>query len=199
MATGDKSSTKIPAAVGSAMYEVWLAGLGALAQAQKEGRKQFESLVQEGIAIQEKLRETAQNHFEAGARQMIEVAQAATEKATGTWEAFQGSVQEQLERAMSTTPGGAELQAFMKRLQAATSNLQSLAKWPGVGPAPAAEGPAARGAARKSVKKATKKATKKVAKKVAKRAVKSAVKKAARAPAGKSAKKKSAKKAAKHA
>lgn len=177
MATGDKSAAKIPAAVGSAMYEVWLAGLGALAQAQKEGRKHFESLVQEGMAIQDRLREAAQNQFEAGARQMIEAAQAATEKATGTWEAFQQSVQEQLERAMSSAPGGAELQAFMKRLQTASTNLQSIAKWPGVGPAPSAEAPAKKAATKKAAKKAAKKA-----------------------PAKKAAKKKAArKKAAKHA
>lgn len=177
MASKAKASTKIPAAVGTAMYEVWLAGLGALSQAQREGRKQFESLVAEGMAIQERVRTMAQSQIEAGARQMIEAAQAATEKAQGSWEEFQGAVQGHLERLMASAPGGKDMQAFMKRLQAASVNLQSLAKWPGNGDAPMPMQPAKKAAKKKSAKKAAK----------------APAKKAAKAPAKKAAKKKAAK------
>jgi poly(hydroxyalkanoate) granule-associated protein len=178
----EEKSPKVSAVVGNAMYEVWLAGLGALAQAQTQGRKQFESLVQEGMAIQEKLRDMAQSQFEAGARQMIEAAQAAQDKAQNTWAEFQKATTGHLERLMSAAPAAPDMQAFMKRLQSASMNLQSLAKWPGSGEAPAAAAPAKKATKRKSAKK---------------RAAKKAP--ATRAPAKKAAKKKAAKKkAAKH-
>lgn len=172
MATEDKSP-KVSAVVGNAMYEVWLAGLGALAQAQTQGRKQFESLVQEGMAIQEKLRDMAHSQFEAGARQMIEAAQAAQDKAQSTWAEFQKATTGHLEKLMSAAPAAPDLQAFMKRLQSATTSLQSLAKWPGTSEPPAARAAPAKRTAKKAAKKTAKRAAKKVpARKAAKAAVK---------------------------
>lgn len=190
MAAPEEKSPKISAAVGNAMYEVWLAGLGALAQAQTQGRKQFESLVQEGMAIQEKLRDMAQSQFEAGARQMIEAAQAAQDKAQSTWAEFQKATTGHLEKLMSAAPAAPDMQAFMKRLQSATMNLQSLAKWPGAGEPPAAAAAAA--PARKTAKR-------KSAKKRAAKTTPAAKAPAKKAPAKKAAKKAAKKKAAKHA
>ncbi|QTD45057.1 phasin family protein [Ottowia testudinis] len=49
---------------------VWLAGLGALAQAQARGSEAFDALVREGMAQQAKARETAQAELSKAAERL---------------------------------------------------------------------------------------------------------------------------------
>jgi poly(hydroxyalkanoate) granule-associated protein len=85
--------------------QIWLAGLGAFARTQEEGGKFFETLVQEGQAVDLRMRKTAENHTERmmdGVEAVKGKVEEFRDKATGTWnkleEVFQGRVARALRR-----------------------------------------------------------------------------------------------------
>jgi hypothetical protein len=43
--------------------EIWLAGMGAFAKAQAEGKQVFEALVKEGVSLQKKTQGAAEERF----------------------------------------------------------------------------------------------------------------------------------------
>jgi len=55
---GDKS--QLAAAIRDSATQIWLAGLGAFAKAQKEGGKLFDALVKEGEGVQKQARKSAE-------------------------------------------------------------------------------------------------------------------------------------------
>jgi len=62
LAGGDKS--QLATAIRDSAGQIWLAGLGAFAKAQKEGGKLFEALVKEGEAVQKQARKSAEDALE---------------------------------------------------------------------------------------------------------------------------------------
>jgi len=59
LAGGDKS--QLATAIRDSAGQIWLAGLGAFAKAQREGGKLFDSLVKEGEAVQKQARKSAED------------------------------------------------------------------------------------------------------------------------------------------
>ena len=55
--------------------EVWLAGLGALAQVQAQGSKAFEKLVGDGLSFQRKSQEQAQQRLQEATARLSDLAQ----------------------------------------------------------------------------------------------------------------------------
>jgi poly(hydroxyalkanoate) granule-associated protein len=55
--------------------EVWLAGLGALAQVQAQGSKAFEKLVGDGLSFQRKSQEQAQQRLQEATARLTDLAQ----------------------------------------------------------------------------------------------------------------------------
>jgi len=54
---------QLAAGIRASAHQIWLAGLGAFAKAQKEGTKLFESLVEEGEAVHEQTKKIAEDAF----------------------------------------------------------------------------------------------------------------------------------------
>jgi poly(hydroxyalkanoate) granule-associated protein len=54
MAEGASTDSQLAAAIKESAHQIWLAGLGAFAKTQEEGRKVFEALVKEGSSIQKR-------------------------------------------------------------------------------------------------------------------------------------------------
>ena len=103
-----RNSTDQARAVGRAMVDsaqqIWLAGLGAFAKAQKEGSRFFETLVEEGARTQEKTRAYTQAQFEQAQRK------------AGPW-------LEQARQRTSDALGKIE-QAFDERIARATRRME---------------------------------------------------------------------------
>lgn len=92
--------------------QVWLAGLGALARAQQEGSKLFDSLVQEGAALQPQ----ASERF-AQARSLVQQAAAgwsakASERLDAVFEERVGKALDRLD-----VPLGSEVDALVARIE----------------------------------------------------------------------------------
>ena len=59
LAQGGDKSQQLVTAIRDSATQIWLAGLGAFAKAQKEGGKFFDTLVKEGEAVQKQAKKSA--------------------------------------------------------------------------------------------------------------------------------------------
>ena len=114
-------------------HKVWLAGLGALARAQSEGPKVFESLVKEGSAVHERARdstEEAVKHAYEGVRGAVDARmEAAREKASDTMENIEKIFQSRVQKALRQlgVPTAHEIRALSRKVDELTRSVQALA------------------------------------------------------------------------
>jgi len=126
-------------------HQIWLAGLGAMAQAQAQGNKAIESLVSDGLAFQRKSQEEAQR--------FTHMAQGLGQQATGRIDKLEHVFEERVARAlhrlgMPTLQDMADLQTRVADLEAQLAKATRAAK-----PAPSTKA-ASKAPARKSARKA---------------------------------------------
>lgn len=104
-------------------HQVWLAGLGAMAQAQAQGNKAFETLVSDGLAFQRKSQEEAQQRFEEATERFASMAQGLGQQASGRIDKLEHVFEERVARAlhrlgMPTLQDIADLQTRVSDLEA---------------------------------------------------------------------------------
>lgn len=156
--------------------QIWLAGMGAFNRAQAEGGKLFESLVRDGLSLEQTARKFTGARAEL-VRDAVEgsVGQA-RERAADTWDKLEKVFEDRVQRALVKlgVPGRDDLNALTHRVERLTEELRK------------ANG----GSAPKKAAKAPRKAAAKTP------AKKTVAKKAAKAPAKRAPAKKAAKPAA---
>lgn len=104
-------------------HQIWLAGLGAVAQAQAQGSKAFETLVNDGLAFQQKGQEEARQRFEEATERFASMAQGLGQQAVGRIDKLEHVFEERVARAlhrlgMPTLQDMADLQARVADLEA---------------------------------------------------------------------------------
>ncbi|KAB2928159.1 MAG: phasin family protein [Candidatus Contendobacter sp.] len=109
--------------------QIWLAGLGAFARAQDEGGKFFETLVQEGQAVDARMKKTAGEKIEPGEVEIMKGrVEEIREKATGAWskleEVFQGRVARALHRL--GVPSRDDIQRLFQQIDLLSQNVREL-------------------------------------------------------------------------
>lgn len=111
--------------------QIWLAGLGAFARAQEEGGKFFETLVQEGQAVDVRMRNTVDEKTEqmkGGVDAVKGRVEEFRDKATGTWnkleEVFQGRVARALRRL--GVPTREDIQQLFQQVELLGQNIHEL-------------------------------------------------------------------------
>ena len=113
-------------------HKVWLAGLGALARAQSEGPKVFESLVKEGSAVHERARdsteEAVKNAYESVREAVDARVEAAREKASDTMENIEKIFQSRVQKALRQlgVPTAQEIRALSRKVDELTRSVQAL-------------------------------------------------------------------------
>lgn len=136
--------------------QIWLAGMGAFNRAQAEGSKLFETLVRDGLSLEQTARKFAGTRANV-VRDAVEghVGQA-RERAADTWDKLEKVFEERVQRALVKlgVPGRDDLNALTARVERLTEALRkangSHAK-PAAKPAkPAAKAKPATKAARKT-------------------------------------------------
>jgi poly(hydroxyalkanoate) granule-associated protein len=122
------------AAAGNIAQQIWLAGLGALARAQAEGPKVFESLVVEGAAIQErgsKATERAVKGVVANVRGAIDTrAEAVRGRATEALDNIERMFQTRVHKALQQigVPTTNEIQHLSRKVTELTKSVQALTR-----------------------------------------------------------------------
>jgi poly(hydroxyalkanoate) granule-associated protein len=104
-------------------HQIWLAGLGAVSQAQAQGNKAFETLVHDGLAFQRQSQEEAQQRFQEATERFASMAQGLGQQATGRIDKLEQVFEERVARAlhrlgMPTLQDIADLQARVADLEA---------------------------------------------------------------------------------
>lgn len=113
--------------------QVWLAGLGAFARAQEEGGKVFDTLVQEGQAVDAQMKKTASEKTE----QMKEGIEAVKDKvdeirgqAADGWSKLEEVFQTRVARALNRlgVPTRDDIQQLLQQVELLTQNIQELSQ-----------------------------------------------------------------------
>jgi poly(hydroxyalkanoate) granule-associated protein len=104
-------------------HQIWLAGLGAMAQAQAQGSKAIETLVSDGLAFQRKSQEEARQRFEEATERFASMAQGLGQQTAGRIDKLEHVFEERVARAlhrlgMPTLQDIADLQARVADLEA---------------------------------------------------------------------------------
>ncbi|RZJ82677.1 MAG: poly(hydroxyalcanoate) granule associated protein, partial [Massilia sp.] len=114
--------------LGESAQQVWLAGVGAFGRAQAEGTKLFETLVKEGLSLEQITRKVAGGKVEA-VRDVVEnkVGQA-RERASDTWDRLEKVFEERVQRALRRleVPSREDLSALIDRVDALNGELRKL-------------------------------------------------------------------------
>jgi poly(hydroxyalkanoate) granule-associated protein len=116
-----------------AVHQVWLAGIGAVATARKEGPQRFEQLLEEGARISEKARKVADNAVKTALEQVqatvgsrVKDAQSQANDALDNLEKiFQTRVHSALNRI--GVPSADEIASLSRRVQALSDSVGKLA------------------------------------------------------------------------
>jgi poly(hydroxyalkanoate) granule-associated protein len=160
--------------------QIWLAGMGAFNRAQAEGGKLFESLVRDGLSLEQTARKLAGNRANV-VRDVVEgrVGQA-RERAVDTWDKLEKVFEDRVQRALVKlgVPGRDDLNALTQRVERLTEELRKA----NGGSAPKAARAPRKAAAPKPAK-APRQAKAPKATKAAKAPARKAAKAAAEAPA----------------
>ena len=111
--------------------QIWLAGLGAFARAQDEGDKFFEALVQEGRAVDARMKKTADDKIEpikSGVVTMKGKVEEMRERATGAWNKLEEVFQARVARALHRlgVPTRDDIQQLFQQVELLGRNIQEL-------------------------------------------------------------------------
>jgi len=164
-AAGKARTTPSAKSITESAQQIWLAGMGAFNRAQAEGSKLFETLVRDGLSLEQTARKIA-GHRATVVRDVVEghVGQA-RERAADTWDKLEKVFEERVQRALVKlgVPGRDDLNALTERVERLTDAVR---KANGTVPPRKAATPAKPAAATKPSPKKAAKATKAPAKPV---------------------------------
>lgn len=149
----------LASSVKESAQQIWLAGMGAFAKAQAEGRQVFDALVKEGVTLQKKTQSAAEEKFSDVSSKMTSMADEVTAKAGKQWDKLESIFEERTAKAMKKlgVPSSKDVEALMARIDALSAQVANGAR-------SAARKTAARTGAKTAPKKtAAKRATRKTA------------------------------------
>jgi poly(hydroxyalkanoate) granule-associated protein len=105
--------------------QIWLAGMGAFAKAQAEGKQVFDSLVKEGANLQKKTQSAAEERLGEVTTRMTSMADDVTAKAGKQWDRLESIFEERTARAMKKlgVPSARDVEALKERIDALSAQL----------------------------------------------------------------------------
>jgi len=122
----DKAAERIK----DSAQQIWLAGLGAFAKMQQEGSKAFEALVKDGVGIQKKTQQAAEETLSQAQARMAGLASEIGSKASGGWGKLENIFEERVARALVNlgVPTAEEFAALKARVEELEDELDALSK-----------------------------------------------------------------------
>lgn len=125
--------------------QIWLAGVGAFSRAQAEGTKLFESLVKEGVSLENTARKFAGKRADVVREAVENRVELARDRATDTWDRLEKVFEERVQRALVKlgVPGRDDLKDLSSRVDGLTAELRRQGGKPAARKAPARKAKAA--------------------------------------------------------
>lgn len=114
--------------LGESAQQVWLAGVGAFGRAQAEGGKLFETLVKEGLSVEQLTRKVAGGKVDAVRDAVESTVGQARERASDTWDRLEKVFEERVQRALRRleVPSRQDLSALIERVDSLNGELRKL-------------------------------------------------------------------------
>jgi len=109
----------LASSVRESAQQIWLAGMGAFAKAQAEGKQRFEALVQEGANLQKKTQAVAEERINEVTSKMTSMADDAAARAGKQWDKLESIFEERTARAMQKlgVPSAKDVEALKARIE----------------------------------------------------------------------------------
>lgn len=123
-----KAADNLGKSIMESAQQIWLAGLGAFAKAQEEGTKLFDTLVREGVSLEQKTRKLAlgkadevRGAVESGVSQV-------KERTQETWDKLEKVFEDRVSRALGKlgVPGRKELNEIAERVEELSREVRKL-------------------------------------------------------------------------
>jgi poly(hydroxyalkanoate) granule-associated protein len=110
--------------------QIWLAGMGAFAKAQAEGKQVFDALVKEGASLQKKTQSAAEERFGEVTEKMTSMADEVTARAGQHWDKLESIFEERTAKALKKlgVPSSKDVQALKDRIDALSAQLATGAR-----------------------------------------------------------------------
>ena len=113
--------------------QVWLAGLGAFARAQEEGGKVFDTLVQEGQAVDAQMKKVVSDktdQMKGGIEAVKDKVEEIRDKASDGWSKLEEVFQSRVARALGRlgVPTRDDIQQLFQQVDLLTQNIQELSQ-----------------------------------------------------------------------
>ena len=127
------TAAKAPAHLIENVQQIWLAGMGAIARAQKEGPAAFQEAVADGFKLLTRSRSTAEqvirDAFEAAQGTVESRLDSARDQANETWDNLEALFQSRVHKALQQlgVPSGDEIRLLTKRVAELNENVKALA------------------------------------------------------------------------
>jgi poly(hydroxyalkanoate) granule-associated protein len=120
----------LASSVKESAQQIWLAGMGAFAKAQAEGKQVFEGLVKEGVSLQKKTQTVAEEKFGEVTSKMTGMADDVTAKAGQHWGKLESIFEERTAKALKKlgVPSSKDVQALKDRIDALTAQMTPRSK-----------------------------------------------------------------------
>jgi poly(hydroxyalkanoate) granule-associated protein len=118
----DKTTDRIK----DSAQQIWLAGLGAFAKMQQEGGKAFEALVKDGLGVQKRTQQAAEETMTQAQARMTNFASEFSERAASGWGKLENIFEERVARALEKLgmPSAREVAALQARIEVLEAALQ---------------------------------------------------------------------------
>ncbi|MBB3179832.1 phasin family protein [Variovorax sp. Sphag1AA] len=118
----DKSTDRIK----DSAQQIWLAGLGAFAKMQQEGSKAFEALVKDGVGVQKRTQQAAEETLAQAQARMTGFANEFSNRAAGGWGKLENIFEDRVARALEKLgmPSAQEVAALQARVEALEAELK---------------------------------------------------------------------------
>jgi len=126
------TAAKAPAHLIENVQQIWLAGMGAIARAQKEGPAAFQEAVADGFKLLTRSRSTAEqvirDAFETAQGTVESRLDSARDQANETWDNLEALFQNRVHKALQQlgVPSGDEIRLLTKRVAELNENVKAL-------------------------------------------------------------------------
>jgi len=120
----------LASSVKESAQQIWLAGMGAFAKAQAEGKQVFDALVKEGVSLQKKTQSAAEERFGEVTEKMTSMADEVTARAGQHWDKLESIFEERTAKALKKlgVPSSKDVQALKDRIDALSAQLATGAR-----------------------------------------------------------------------
>lgn len=125
--------------------QIWLAGLGAFAKAQEEGTRLFDTLVREGVSLEQKTRKLAMGKADEVRGAVETGVSQVKERTQETWDKLEKVFEDRVSRSLGKlgVPGRKELNEIAARVEELSREIRKLNPKPARATAAAAKPAAA--------------------------------------------------------